>query len=320
MKKFQHLKILKQTKQDKIEKSNKEEKEEIKESDILEDRDDEKDKKEDEEIREENGNDSIFGEKIEEFEKNRESENIEETEKVEGEENGDKKENSKEDFYNKNKEIEEIQNKQIKWAVFLMVGIILIVVLFPFIKNNFIDKFDYKGLVFQKTQLGELIFYSTRFPVVSGTGQVIGDYSINLRNDPRDLEYIPINVTEGRIAFSSDGREYSEVYISLNPFMEVCEDSGIALFTLSGFLADSGLEVKSAVTDKAYARDNNLTQRWCETGHFDTVIVVTEGDQTIINEIQDYCYEIQFKDCEILQATEKFMLIILEEYASRFEN
>ena len=63
-----------------------------------------------------------------------------------------------------------------------------------------------------------------------------------------------------------------------------------------------------------------MTQRWCETGHFNTVIVVTEGDQTIINEIQDYCYEIQFKDCEILQATEKFMLIILEEYASRFEN
>src|SRR3989344_2201721 len=123
-----------------------------------------------------------------------------------------------------NKELEKIQNKQIKWAVFLMLFIILIIVIVPFVKTNFIDKFNYKGLVFQKTKLGELIFYSAKFPVVSVTGQVTGDYAVNLRNDPRELEYIPINVTDEKIDFVVEGDKYGDVYISLNPFMEVCED------------------------------------------------------------------------------------------------
>jgi len=224
------------------------------------------------------------------------------------------------DFSEENKELEKIQNKQIKWAVFLMVAIVLIIVVVPFIKNNFIDKFDYKGLVFQKTQIGELVFYSSKFPVVSGTGQVIGDYAVNLRNDPRDLEYIPVNVTDEKIEFTVDRGKYGEVYISLNPFMEVCEDSGIALLALSGFLRDSALDVKSAVTDKAYARKHNLTQRWCHNSAFDTVILVTDGNETAINEIKPNCYELQFNNCEILQVSEKLMLNVLEQYASRFQS
>ena len=77
----------------------------------------------------------------------------------------EKKEASPQD----NKDIEAMQNKQLKWAVFLMTSIILIIVVVPFINTNFINKFDYHGLTFQKTQLGQLEFYSTKFPVVTGT-------------------------------------------------------------------------------------------------------------------------------------------------------
>lgn len=216
------------------------------------------------------------------------------------------------------KNLEYLQDKQVKWAVFFMVGVILIVVLFFVIKSNFIDRFDYKGLEFQKTQLGEIRFYSARFPIVSGTGKVIGDYAVNLRNDPRKLDYIPINTRTGKIEFALDGKKYGDVYISLNPFMEICEDSGIAVLTLSAFLRESGLNVKSAVTDKAYAKSNNLTQRWCDNSIFDTVIIVTNGNETSINEIYPNCYELKFKECEVLQVSEKFILIILEDYAKNF--
>ncbi|MEK6872891.1 MAG: hypothetical protein AABW90_02680 [Nanoarchaeota archaeon] len=217
------------------------------------------------------------------------------------------------------KDLEEIQNKQIKMAVFFMIGVILILVLVFFIKGNFIDKFNYKGLVFQKTQLGDIMFYSTRFPVVEVTGQVIGDYAINLRNDPRKLAFISINTTNEKIEFAIDKGKYDPVYISLNPFMKNCEDSGLALLELSGFLKDSGLEVRSSVTDKAYAEANNLIQRWCYNSAFDTVIIITSGNITTINEIAPNCYEIVFKECEILQASERFMLVVLEDYASRFK-
>jgi len=85
------------------------------------------------------------------------------------------------------KDINEKHEKQLRWSLFLMAGIILIMVLIPFINNNFINKFNYHGIEFQKTHLGNLVFYSAKFPVVGGTGQVIGDYAVNLRNDPRDL-------------------------------------------------------------------------------------------------------------------------------------
>ncbi len=217
-------------------------------------------------------------------------------------------------------DIEEIQNKQIKWAVILMAGIILLIIVVPFVKTNFVDKFEYKGLIFQKTQLGDLIFYSSRFPVLSITGNVIGNYAVNFRNDPRDLEDIPVNLRSDRIDFTLENKnKYGPVYISLDPRMEACEDSGIALLELSGFLRDSGLDVKSAVTDKNYAKENNLVQRWCHNSGFDTVIIITDGNETVINEIAPNCYEIVFNDCRILEGAERFILSVLEEYARRFE-
>jgi len=226
----------------------------------------------------------------------------------------------------KNEGLKKKQSKQLIWAIFLMVSIILIIVAVPFIKTNFMDKFEYHGMSFQKTKLGDLVFYSVRFPVVSGTGQVIGDYSINFRNDPRKLDKIPVNTEEGKIQFSSAGSSYNPVYITINPFMESCGDTVIAMATLAGFLRDSGLEVSSAVTDKAYSRDNNLTHRWCDTAGFDTVIVInnndwySEGNATEINELDKNCYEIKFNNCEIMPATERFILVQLEEYASRFQD
>jgi len=244
-----------------------------------------------------------------------ESSSDEESESVEGE--------KKEENTNENKEIVKKQNNQIKWAVFLMLGLIVIIVLVPYIKLNYFDKFNYNGLDFQKTRLGELTFYSAKFPVVSGTGQVIGDYSVNLRKDPRDLEYIPVNISNDNIQFSIDEGKLGDVYISLYPFINMCDgDSLVAMANLAGFLRDSGLEVRSAFTDKAYARDNNQTHKWCSP--FETVFVIsdddvfTEGNETSITEIGLNCYELKFKDCEVLEVSEKLMLLVLGEYAERF--
>ncbi len=218
-----------------------------------------------------------------------------------------------------NSDLKKIQEGQMKWALFLMAAVLIIVVVVPFVKFNYVDKFDYHGLTFQKTQLGELEFYSSQFPVVVGTGQVVGTYSVNLRNDPRDLEKIPLNTGDGRIEFTLNDGKFGDAYITLNPFMELCEDSGIAMASLSGFLKDANLNVISAVTDKAYARDNNMTQRWCNNDPLDTVFVVTDGNDTMITEIQEGCYELQFNDCEIMQVSEKAILVMLEQYGDSFK-
>ena len=234
----------------------------------------------------------------------------------------DKKEEDKKEIMEdeNEKHTKRKQNTQVKWIVFLMISVILIIVVVPFVNKNFINTFDYKGLEFQKTKLGDLVFYSTRFPVVIGTGEVIGTYAVNLRNDPRKLEKIKTDITDDIIRFSITRDKYDPVYISLNPFMEICEDSVISMAGLSGFLKDSGLKINTAYTDKAYAKSHNSTQRWCDNSVYDTVIVVTDGNETSVKEIGPFCYEIKFKDCEIMQSTERFMVIILEEYVSRFIN
>jgi hypothetical protein len=241
------------------------------------------------------------------------SESLKEEEKDEGE----GEDSSEKD----NKGIHELQNSQIKWIVLLMLGVIVIIVGVPFVTKNFVNTFEYEGLEYQKTKLGDLIFYSARFPVVGGTGNVIGTYAVNFRNDPRDLERIPVDTREEKIYFNVDKEWFSPVYISLDPFMEMCEgDVVISMASLSGFLKDSGFEVIPAYTDKAYARDNNGVQRWCNSDGFDTVFVVTDGDETSITEIGNHCYELQFNNCEVIEVTEKLILTVLKEYASRFEN
>ncbi len=218
------------------------------------------------------------------------------------------------------KKISDKENKQIMWALFLMISLIFIIIAVPYINSNFINKFDYKGLEFQKTRLGNLVFYSARFPVLGVTGQVLGNYAVNFRNDPRKLEDIKVNVTNDTIKFALDGKKFGTVYISLNPYMEKCEDSVISMAGLSKFLVDSSLTVKSAYTVKSYAEKNNWTHRWCDSSSFDTVIVVSNESENSITEIGESCYKISFKDCEILKTTEKFELFILEEYASRFND
>jgi hypothetical protein len=170
--------------------------------------------------------------------------------------------------------------------------------------------------------LGQIEFYSTKFPVVAATGKVTGEYAVNLRNDPREIEDIEVKVGFDDIDFryykNGDGSiGYYPVYISLDPLMEVCEDSSLALLTLSGFLKDSGLEVGSASMDKEYAAANDVLYKRCEEES--TVILVTQGNENKITEIGETCYEIRFKDCDILKVSERFVLNILEQYGKRFQ-
>ena len=239
----------------------------------------------------------------------------------------DEEESLKKEGYNTeinqlNEENEKKQNRQVMWAIILMVSLIVIILGVPFITKNYINKFDVHGLEFQKTRLGDLIFYSTKIPKINGlTGDVIGDYSINFRSDPRELDYIElVDIPNNTITFMKDMRGfYTPVYLSLDSNLEVCEDSGIALMNLAGFLRDSGLEVKSAVTNKTYAEENDIEFATCLERPGNTVIRFHSANKTAIYKTSKNCYDIVFKDCEIIPVTERFELIMLEEYLSHFE-
>jgi hypothetical protein len=215
-----------------------------------------------------------------------------------------------------NKELKTKQNKQIMWAIILMSSIILIIILVPYIKTNYLNKFTYINLDFQKTKLGEIIFYSARIPITNQQGQIAGDFPINLRNDPRKLEYINGSIPNNTFTFNKN----LPVYITLNPDMRICEDNTIAVVGLTGFLKDFGnLNIKAAMTDKDYANASRFPYVTCENSPNNTVIKIDGGNETMVTKTSDNCYEITFKECEILQVTEKFQLIILKNYMGYFK-
>ncbi len=197
-----------------------------------------------------------------------------------------------------------------------MIALILIVLLTPYIIKTYINSFVYNKLDFQKTQLGDIKFYSTKIPVTNLDGEVSGSYSLNFRNDPRELESIGYDVPNNQVIFKKE----NVTYISFNPDMQVCEDNGIALINFASFLRDFGnLEISSAVTDYDYSKENNLSFVTCEISPDNTVILLDSGEKTEIKRISKKCYQITYADCEILPATEKFILIILKDYMTYFD-
>jgi hypothetical protein len=208
----------------------------------------------------------------------------------------------------------EKQNKQLKWAIFLMIAVLLMVIIVPWITNTFFNKFNYAGLEFQKTKLGKIVFYSTKIPIVQNE-QIVGSYAINLRSDPRKIN-VETNVSGQDIKFVKKNL----AFISLNPNMQRCEDNSLALINFAGFLRDfAGLSIKSAVSDINFSEESKIVYADCNANPENTVIKIDNGNKTEIKKISDNCYELTFKNCEIMQVTEKFNLIILEEYMKYFE-
>ena len=208
------------------------------------------------------------------------------------------------------------QEKQIKGIVIFMSLLILILVLVPFIQKNFINKFRVINLEFQKTKAGDLMFYSTRLPVIDSYGQITGDYSINFRNDPRKLKKIEIDeeIKENGIIFIKE----KPVYISIDFNMTPCEDNVLAMFILASFLRDFKMDIKSGISNEDYAISNNLTFIDCENSLVNTVIKISNGNETNIIKKTKNCYEITYKDCEIMLGVERFMFAMIEEYMSHF--
>jgi len=207
------------------------------------------------------------------------------------------------------------QNRQIIWALVLMAGIIIIIFLVPYIKQNVFNKFEYIGLDFYKTNVNGITLYYTKIPLVNQYNFPIGDYSIYFRNNPEELENISVDIIEKKIEFQKN----NTVYISVQYDAPVCEDNIVSVVGLTQFLDRFGtLKVKGAMNDVVYASNTQLDYITCKTNPDNTVILLKTGNETMISKTGRNCYELQYKDCEINKAVEKFILTIIENYMKKY--
>ena len=189
----------------------------------------------------------------------------------------------------------------------LIILICIIAVFFRYDSNNF----KYMGIEFNKNYMGQIIFYTAKIPVTNSQGIISGYHTIDFRNDPRELNNVIVNVT-GNIKFIKN----SIVYVSFGE-MEKCEDNGLAATNLGFFLGATDINYKGAVDDSNYINSTNVPYVNCQTHPNNTVLLIKSGNETKIEQTSDNCYELIFKECEVLKATEDFQLITLSQYIKK---
>ncbi len=195
----------------------------------------------------------------------------------------------------------ESYRKQLYWVLAVMVGLILVLVLTPIISKS-INSFEYEGLKFTKERFGKNItVYHYYYFFYDKAGDIV-KYNLYLRNDPRENN-IPV---EGEVSLLSG----KEVFLSINSTgLLQCEDSSIAVATLSSFLKDNGFNVTagSPILEEAQNMTNSPGRIDCDTRPRNNVIKIQAGEETQITQ-DKLCYIIEVNNCEVLKAVEKFEL------------
>jgi len=203
------------------------------------------------------------------------------------------------------------ESKEKNRGVFIVLSIavlILLVCIIAVIYRYDSNNFNYAGIEFSKNYMGEILFYTAKVPAVDSYGSIKGYKEIDFRNDPRDLDNLIVDVN-GSIKFLRS----KTTYVSYGQ-MNTCGDTILAATNLGFFLAATNIKYKGAIDDSDYINNTNAPYVNCQTHPDNTVIMIKEGNETKITQTNRNCYELVFKDCEILKSTEKFELIILDQY------
>jgi len=218
----------------------------------------------------------------------------------------------------KSEESRKKQNKQLIWATVLMISVIAIILIVPYLMNNYFNKFDYNGIEFTKTKFGKLDVYVGELPIFNSdsgnaiTGKSIASiYSLYLRNDPRKLDNVDVLLDVNNITFIKK----KTVYVSYNSSAPPCNYNVVAAAELGKFLINfGGLDVEGAFINKDYAEQSKTPYVTCENHPDNTVVLVVSGQENKISKIKINCYEVQYKDCDILDVTEEFIISVSEGY------
>jgi hypothetical protein len=177
------------------------------------------------------------------------------------------------------------QEKQLIWILSIL-GLFVLAMIIGWILIN--RPIKYEGVEFKKVEdNGGLILYNTKLPTYTKSGEFDGNYNFYLRNNPKKLEKIPF---EGNFTFTN--------FLVMNATSELkCEGNGV--------IGIANIQNLYNFIDIKVLTDKNTT---CdELGRY-TYLNIKKGEETKIIQYGPSCYEVSVKDCEILKATERFML------------
>ncbi len=200
-------------------------------------------------------------------------------------------------------------DREDKQTIGVVVGIALLFVIFlgGYYYFQSLNYFEYLGVDWDIQEYPNLDLYHTRFPI-KYKGEVIANYNMYLRNDPRENN-IPINVSQ--IGFEKN------VVLSLDDSADECSGVTRAGSDLAMFVSAFPFvtNVTGALTNQTKAEELGLQYVDCSSDNSNknrTVIIFQKSETPSVVEEQG-CYIINFGDCEVSKSIERFQLEILDQ-------
>ena len=217
---------------------------------------------------------------------------------------------------NKTEDLEKLsgekQNSYIKYLMFGMIVILLIILAFAF-KPKEKTRFGYLGMEFERVMFDKIPLYQTSVQSINRvTGEATGqNYIIYFRNDPRKLEHIPII---GRIRLTR------EVVIALDKSITEanCLNSTLAALNMGQFMNAAGIKALRGTTNLTENGEENLNYASCELSDNISVIITEAGNKTEIVQESTNCYKIRVNNCQVVEATEKFLIGAIAHSRGKF--
>lgn len=189
---------------------------------------------------------------------------------------------------------DEKENKLLR-NILIGVGVVFLLFIIFILLNNNIGNFEYEGVDFKTIREGNLLFYNTKLEMMKN-GEHVADYNFFLRKDPRRLAEVPF---------------YGKVAVAKNI---VINSSGEFNCDGDGIIAIANLDKLFNVLGFKTLQDKNAT---CSQSANYSFIQIEAGNETKIVQDGVSCYTVFVKDCEILDATERFMLEIFVQVNSK---
>jgi hypothetical protein len=185
------------------------------------------------------------------------------------------------------------ENKILK-IILLIIGFFFLAIIVSFVMMRISSHPKYGGLTFNVVQEGELKFYQTSFPIIY-KGDV-AKYNIYLRKNPNELKR--------NVPFTGEISSIQDTVIDIKEEFDCDGDQVIAIANI--------VNLYGAV-NKKIMRDENAS---CdELGRY-MYLVVQSGEETSVEQFGPNCYNINIKDCEILEGTERYIIEMLAKINS----
>lgn len=186
------------------------------------------------------------------------------------------------------KEQIEKENKILR-NILVFIGVLALIVILGFFFVKSVRGFNYKGVKFDLVKEGELILYHTSFPVIyQGNG---AEYNIYLRNDPRELEK--------KVPASGTLLSIEDTVINITDEFDCEGDEVIAIANLVNLYKGIG---------KNIMKDENAS---CDLEGRYMFVQIQPGNVTSVEKFGPNCYNLNVNNCEILEATERFIVGML---------